>query len=344
MGPSLPPRQRSEGSRSITVGVPPRVIWELLVGPDIREWYYRLTADGDFTPRAHIRWVDAGGKVVEESDVLEVEPPLRLVLGTRFVFAPALAAAAPHVIRWELDEDSSGSTVRMSWEAEGPAARLLESEADAQLQGLRLAADPAARAELARLAKIGPVDVRDATPELVPAYLDFFDHQAFRDYPAWQSCYCIEAHRTQGDDEWAARTASDNRDDMSESIKRGQVTGLLAFESGKPVGWCNYGETTRLSGLMHRFGLAAADHEGVGSVACFVVAAPYRGHGIASQLLDVAVERLRARGLRAVEAYPARSDDSVHSNYRGPLAMFLRAGFEPYGEIERHLIVRKALV
>lgn len=308
-----------------------------------REWYYRLTSEGDFAVGAHIRWLDADGKAVEESDVLEVEASKRLVLRTHFVFAPSFAAAAPHVIKWEVTEQGAGSSVRMSWEADGPPARLLDSEADAQLQGLRLASDPAARAEVERLPQIGQVEVRDVTPDLVPEYQDFFDHHAFRDYPAWQSCYCMETHRTQGDDEWTERTADDNRRDMTESIKRGQVTGLLAFEGGKPVGWCNYGETTRLSGLLRRFGLAAADHEGVGSVACFVIAAPYRGHGIATRLLEVAVERLRARGLRAVEAYPARADDSAHSNYRGPLSMFLRAGFEPYGEIERHLIVRKTL-
>jgi ribosomal protein S18 acetylase RimI-like enzyme len=313
------------------------------VAPGAREWYYRLTPEGDFKAGAHIRWMDVGGKAAEESDVLEVEPPNRLVLRTQFVFAPTFAAAAAHVIKWELARDGDGASVRMSWEAGGPAARLLESEGDAQLQGLSLAADPAARAAIERRPRIGSIEVREVTPELVPEYLDFFDHHAFRDYPIWQSCYCMETHRTQGDDEWAERTAGDNRRDMSDSIKLGHVTGLLAFEAGKPVGWCNFGETTRLSGLMHRFGLTAEDHEGVGSVACFVIAAPYRGHGVASKLLDAAVERLRARGLRAVEAYPARSDDSAHSNYRGPLAMFLRAGFEPYGEIERHLIVRKTL-
>jgi hypothetical protein len=61
-------------------------------------------------------------------------------------------------------------------------------------------------------------------------------------------------------------------------------------------------------------------------------------------LLDAAVERLRAKGVRAVEAYPRRSDDSQHSNYRGPLAMFIRAGFEPYGEAGSHLVLRKSLV
>jgi len=96
--------------------------------------------------------------------------------------------------------------------------------------------------------------------------------------------------------------------------------------------------------VMSRFKLQPADHEGIGSVACFVIAAPYRGHGVASKLLQVAIERLRARGLRAVEAYPSReSDDSAQSNYRGPLDMYLRAGFEPYRELERHVVVRKVL-
>jgi len=281
--------------------------------------------------------------MAEESDVLELEAPSRLVLRTRFTFAPIFQAAQPHVITWELVGDKEGCDVLMSWEADGPAVRLLESEADAQLQGLRLAADPAARAELERLPQIGPIEVRDVTPEALPAYLDFFDHRAFRDFPPWQSCYCMETHRNEDDNEWGQRTAADNRRDMSESIKRGHVTGLLAFEGGQAIGWCNYGETTRLSGVMHKMNLAASDHEGVGSVACFVIAAPYRGHGVASLLLDAAVERLRARGLRAVEAYPKRSDDSQRTNYRGPLAMFLRAGFEPYREAGNHLILRKSL-
>ena len=112
---------------------------------------------------------------------------------------------------------------------------------------------------------------------------------------------------------------------------------------GKPVGWCNYGETTHLNGVMHRFGLNASEQQGVGSLACFNIAAPYRKHGVASALLGVALERLRARGLKVVEAYPARNHDSPQANYRGPLQMFLRAGFEPYRETERHIIVRKNL-
>jgi GNAT superfamily N-acetyltransferase len=220
---------------------------------------------------------------------------------------------------------------------------MFDAEAEGILRGLRLALDPVAQAELARLPEIGEIEVRDVTPERLGEYHSFFDDYAFRDYPAWQSCYCMETHRTQRDEEWATRTADDNRRDMSAMIDRGQVTALLAFVDGKPVGWCNYGETTRLAGVMHRFHLQAAAQEGVGSIACFVIAAPYRGHGVASRLLDAAIDRLRVRGASQVEAYPTRKDDTPQGNYRGPLSMYLRAGFDVFRETERHIFVRKVL-
>ena len=332
------------GSLAIDLDVAPGAAWGLLVQAGRRDWYYRLTPEGEFAKGAHIRWIDGRGDLVEESDVVEVDAPRRLVMRTHFLFAPSFAAAPPHLISWEVTRSDAGCQVRMSWEAEEAVARLFESEGDSQLQGLRLAADPKARAELERLPEIGDVEIRDVTPELLPEYLRFFDDYAFRDYPAWQSCYCMETHRTGSDEDWAERTAGDNRSDMSELVKRGHVTALLAFAQDKPVGWLNYGETTHLSGVMQRFGLDVAEHDGVGSLACFVIAAPYRGHGIATRLLDAALDRMRARGLRAAEAYPAEIDDAPQSNYRGPLHMFVRAGFEPYREAGKYRILRKSLV
>ncbi len=334
----------SGGSFSIDLRAAPDEIWGHLVAPGRRDWYFRLTPEGDFEPGGHIRWVDVRGELVEESDVVDLDAPRRLVLRTKYLFAPPFAVAPPHEVTWEVSGIEDGSRVRMSWVAEDLVDGLMKSEGDAQLKGLRLAADPSARAELERLPEIGEVEIVDVTPDLVPTYQHFFDDIAFRDFPAWQSCYCMETHRTQSDEEWAARTAADNRRDMSESIQYGSVTALLAVADGEPVGWCNYGETTRLAGVLSRFKLEASDQRGVGSIACFVIAAPYRGHGLASQLLEAAIRRLQKRGVREVEAYPTRGgDDSAQGNYRGPLSMYMRAGFAPYRETERHVIVRKSL-
>jgi len=331
------------GSRKIHLETPPKTAWDALVSSRRRRWYFRLTPEGEFAEGQSIRWLDGSGGLAEESDVVEVTAPRRLVLRTRFLFAPAFASQPPHTATWDVARSGKGCRVTISWEASEIVAGLFEAEADSILQALRLEHDPVAQAELARLPAIGAIQVEDVTPDRLRDYQSFFDKDAFRDYPAWQSCYCMETHRTQTDEEWAVRTAKDNRQEMTRGIEEGNVTALLAYVDGKPVGWCNYGETTRLNGVMHRFGLNVAQQQGVGSLACFVIAAPYRKHGVASALLDAALERLRARGVRVAEAYPARSSDSAQGNYRGPLQMFLRSGFEPYRETERHLIVRKAL-
>jgi GNAT superfamily N-acetyltransferase len=331
------------GYRQVTLRVPLKSAWDALVSPRRHRWYYRLTPEGEFAEGKTIRWMDGNSTPAEESKVVEVEAPHRLVMQTRFLFAPVFAMQPPHTLTWELSKAPQGCRVRMSWDAGDIVAGLFESEADNILQGLRLEHDPAAQKEIARLETIGAITVEDVSPDRVRDYQSFFDHDAFRDYPGWQSCYCMETHRTQTDEEWAVRTAEDNRRDMTKGIKQGDVTALLAYVDGRPVGWCNYGETTRLNGVMHRFGLNVAEQQGVGSLACFVIAAPYRRHGVATALLDAALERLRARGVRVAEAYPARKHDSPQVNYRGPLQMFLRAGFEPYRDTERHLIVRKTL-
>jgi len=331
------------GSRKVHLDAPVKTAWEALVSPERHRWYYQLKPEGEFAAGGRVRWLDAAGAPAEESEVVEVVAPKRLVLRTTFLFAPAFASQSAHNLTWQVARSGKGSQVTMSWEAPDIVAGLFESEADNIMQALRLEHDAAAQAELARLPQIGKIDVEEVTPERVADYQAFFDHVAFRDFPQWQSCYCMETHRTQTDEEWAARTASDNRRDMTRGIEERRVTALLAYVDGKPVGWCNYGETTHLHGVMHRFGLNVAEHQGVGSVACFVIAAPYRKHGVATALLESALDRLRTRGVRFAEAYPARSSDSAHSNYRGPLQMFLRAGFEPYRETGRHLILRKAL-
>jgi ribosomal protein S18 acetylase RimI-like enzyme len=321
----------------------PEAVWQEITKQGRNTWYFMLDVDGTFASGQRVVW-KAGGDIAEEAEVVQADPPRRLELRTTLRFAPNLAALPPHRLMWEVVPAEGGSLVTLSWEAAPQASNLYESEGEGILRGLRLAVDPSASAELARLREIGDIEVRDVTPERVADYLDFFDHRAFRDFPAWQSCYCMETHRHHTDEEWSARTGADNRADMQAMILDGRVTALLAYVDAKPVGWCNYGETTRLSGVMMKLKLDAAEHAGVGSISCFVIAAPYRGHGVATKLLDAAIARMKARGLWAVESYPRRQEDrSAQAHYRGSLRMYEKAGFEPYRETERYFVMRKSL-
>ena len=330
------------GSTDLRLDVPVETVWNALVAAGMREWYHGLTPEGRFAEGQAIRWLDAGGDLVEESEVIELDAPRRMVVQSRFVFSPAYANQPPHTLTWEVIGEGSGCRVRLSWDANDRVAHFLGSEGNYSLQALRLEHDPVAKAEIARLPTVGSIQVHDVTPDRLADYQAFFDHDAFRDFPQWQACYCMAPYQADGGEDLEP-TAAENRRAMSEMLTRREATALLAYVGGRPVGWCNYGATTSFGGVLERFELNPAQYEGVGSIACFVIAARYRGHGVATRLLSVATDRMRDRGVRVVEAYPAKDIDSAQSNFRGPLSMYLKAGFQPYRETGPYQIVRKTL-
>jgi GNAT superfamily N-acetyltransferase len=188
----------------------------------------------------------------------------------------------------------------------------------------------------------GAVEIRALKPELTGDFLRFFDRDAFMDNPDWSGCYCLFYQYT-GDD-WEAATAEQNRAAKQELIARGEAYGYLAYLDGDPVGWCHAAPRTSLPGLDRVPEFHCDDDPArVGAIVCFNVAAPYRGQGLARQLLDAACDGLRADGFAIAEAYPAKVDRSAARDYHGRLSMFLKAGFAIHRDGERFAIVRRML-
>ncbi len=72
------------------------------------------------------------------------------------------------------------------------------------------------------------------------------------------------------------------------------------------------------------------DDPSVWAITCFVVRKEHRSQGIASRLLDAAVDHARTHGARIVEGYPLDTDVKPFSSndlYHGTLSSFLAAGF-----------------
>jgi len=188
----------------------------------------------------------------------------------------------------------------------------------------------------------GSVEVRPLGIDTLDDFLAFFDRRAFMENPFWFGCYCMEPHHGEPTD----LEPPENREHKIELVKEGVAKGYLAYVDGEAVGWCNAAPRRMLDGVMRRV-LAGTDpdpDEPVGSIACFTIAAPWRGSGVGRTLLAAASDGLRDQGLEWVEAYPRKGDDlSQARSYRGPLGMYESAGFERHGETEDHLIVRKKL-
>ncbi len=188
----------------------------------------------------------------------------------------------------------------------------------------------------------GTIDTRPLRPPDAGRFIDYFDRRGFADNPFWASCYCYFPHVSK--DEWPSRSASQNREDKAQLIREGKAHGYFAYSGDQAVGWCHAAPRDSLLMVSERFG-PAPDSAGVGSIVCFVVAAPYRGQGVAGALLEAACAGFGQRGLVVAEAYPAASSDRTSDAHAfwGPRAMYEACGFSVHLQAEDHVVMRKAL-
>ena len=195
------------------------------------------------------------------------------------------------------------------------------------------------------------VQVVDLTPERSDQYLEFFDMDAFVDFPEWSGCYC-GFYDTPGD-HWdpTAEAGPIHRSARADRIRSGQAHGLLAVADGRVVGWCNAQSRSNFRN-MRRYAVAVEDPtELVGSIMCFLVAPEYRGKGVGTTLLIAACDLFRREGLGVAEGYPLTNTAKrtleipwAEENYKGSLNMYLKAGFKIHRQLERFAVVRKRIL
>jgi len=167
--------------------------------------------------------------------------------------------------------------------------------------------------------------------------MHYFDLVAYADNPNWSRCYCAE--RLVAD--YESRTKEQNRALRSQLILSAKANGLVAYRLGRVVGWCHAAPKSEL------LNVDGPKDPKVGAIVCFVVAPDQRRQGVATTLLEAALDHLRRRGMTAVEAYPFLGEIDparwTQINYVGPLSMYLKAGFEIVERNGDSAVVRIAL-
>ncbi len=130
--------------------------------------------------------------------------------------------------------------------------------------------------------------------------------------------------------EYVENKGDGNRDAMFDLVNSGVKPGILAFDNGKPVGWCAVAPRDKYLRLANSRVLAPVDEKIVWSVVCFFVAKPYRNSGVGRQLLKAAKEFVRESGGTILEGYPSASEGKKSPDafvYTGMESMFIGAGF-----------------
>ena len=191
-----------------------------------------------------------------------------------------------------------------------------------------LDAEDRATGSVESVPQIDEVAIAPITPSLAEEIIDFFDHDAFPDNPAWGSCYCMFyflGGRANGD--WGHVPWQEIRQAQLDRLRTGATTGTVARIGGRVIGWCNATARSEFPGRV-----TGANDDTVCSVVCFVIAPPYRGHGLAKMLLAEAVDYARRTGFMEMEAYPRSEPKDAASSYVGALSMYLEAGFRVKSE------------
>ena len=145
--------------------------------------------------------------------------------------------------------------------------------------------------------------------------------------PKW--CWC-QFYRERGLD-WSNSTAADNRERLETLTSKGPPPGLVAYEGDRAVGWVSLAPRPAYDRLTHAKVLAPVDDQPVWSIVCFVVSRKARGKGVATALLDGAIDWARSQGATTLEGYPSDTQGRkipAANAYHGTLSMFESAGFE----------------
>src|SRR5437867_3992516 len=142
--------------------------------------------------------------------------------------------------------------------------------------------------------------VKELAPSLRDDFLLFFDSVAFADNLDWSDCYCSAYHFTNNKGKAESRRAA------SSLIDEDRMHGLFAYESGKPVGWCNAASRRSYPGVQWLMSPGRDKYERVGSIVCFAIASTHPNQGVASQLLNAACNKFSQKGLEYAETYPVK--------------------------------------
>jgi GNAT superfamily N-acetyltransferase len=140
---------------------------------------------------------------------------------------------------------------------------------------------------------------------------------------------------------WGERTARENAAFREQLCDAGEYDGMLAYDGRDPVGWCQLGPRDRLEKLAGQFELEPDPD--TWAVSCFLVAPSHRGRGVASALLDAAIERACLEGAVRLEGYARPGVTAADDAWTGPRRLFDRRGFHSVRNVAGRTIWTLAL-
>ena len=109
----------------------PARLWEALTDPQfIRQYWFGMTVECDFKKGSRWKLVKADGQTTDTGEILEVDPPRRLVIRWQNEWKPELKAEGPGRCTIELEPVGSAVKLTLTHEIDRPESRLITAVSD----------------------------------------------------------------------------------------------------------------------------------------------------------------------------------------------------------------------
>jgi uncharacterized protein YndB with AHSA1/START domain len=106
----------------------PEKLWAALTDPEFtKQYWFGMRCESGWTPGSPWKLVSSGGQVVDAGDIIEAEPPRRLVIRWQHRNRPELEAEGPSLCTMELEPDGPAVKLSITHTIEREASRLIEA-------------------------------------------------------------------------------------------------------------------------------------------------------------------------------------------------------------------------
>ena len=123
----------------IEIATTPERLWQAITDPEqTRKYFHGALSRSDW--KVGSRWTSESeeGEVYLDGEILEIDPPRRLVHTFRVVHKPTAAAEAPSKVEWQITQVGDKCRLTMVHTGRGPATREYTSGGwETILNGLR---------------------------------------------------------------------------------------------------------------------------------------------------------------------------------------------------------------
>jgi GNAT superfamily N-acetyltransferase len=175
------------------------------------------------------------------------------------------------------------------------------------------------------------IELKELTPALWPDLEKLFGENG-----ACGGCWCM-SWRTEKGDKWENIRGAEAKKQFRSLVKSEKAHGILAYMDEEPVGWCAFDRRVEFAKLNRAPSFKCNDAEKVWSLPCFYIKPGFRGQGVATRLLQGALDAMKKRKVHIVEGYPVKAS-SVEGKkipaafaWTGTESLFQKAGFKVVG-------------